>query len=78
MGVGVSLTEPDISEKEMCVKGVYMSAKQTVRHPCKCSRVDPEHTIEDGGDGWTRYVCSSCGKVKFVWSGDAVKDSEGK
>jgi predicted SprT family Zn-dependent metalloprotease len=55
-----------------------MMAKQKVRYPCKCNRADPEHTMEDEGDGWTRYVCSSCGKVKFVWSGGAVKDPEGK
>ena len=55
-----------------------MMVKQKVRYSCKCSRTDPEHTIEDGGDGWTRYVCSSCGKVKFVWIGRVVKDSEGK
>jgi len=26
-----------------------MSAKRTVRHPYKYSRVDPEHTVEDSG-----------------------------
>ncbi len=51
-----------------------MMAKQTVLHPCKCNRDNPEHTVEDGEDGWTRYVCSSCGKVKFSWSSRAVKD----
>ena len=55
-----------------------MMAKQKVRYSCKCNRTDPEHTIEDAGDGWTRYVCSSCGKVKFAWSSGAAKDSEGK
>ncbi len=55
-----------------------MSAKQTVRHPCKCSRVDPGHTVEGSGDGWTRYVCSSYGKVKFAWSCGAAKDSNEK
>jgi len=55
-----------------------MSSKRTVRYPCKCSSVDPEHTVEDCGDGWMRYVCSSCGKVKFSRGGGAVKDSNGK
>jgi hypothetical protein len=55
-----------------------MSAKKKVRHPCKCSKVDPEHTTEDQEDGWTRYICSSCGKVKFAWSGGAAKAPEGK
>jgi len=55
-----------------------MMAKKKVRYPCKCSRTDPEHTMEDQEDGWTRYVCSSCGKVKFVWRGGAAKDPEGK
>jgi predicted SprT family Zn-dependent metalloprotease len=55
-----------------------MMVKQKVRYPCKCNRADPEHTKEDQEDGWTRYVCSSCGKVKFAWSGGAVKDPEGK
>ncbi len=55
-----------------------MSAKRTVRYPCKCGRTDPEHTKEDGGDGWTRYVCSSCGKVKFAFRDGADKGSEEK
>jgi len=54
-------------------------AKQKVRYPCKCNKTDPEHTKEDSGDGWTRYVCSSCGKVKFLWtSSAAAKASKGK
>jgi predicted SprT family Zn-dependent metalloprotease len=52
--------------------------KKKIRYSCKCNRTDPEHTIEDAGDGWTRYVCSSCGKVKFMWSSGAAKDSKGK
>ena len=55
-----------------------MMAKQKIRYPCKCNRADPEHTKEDSGDGWTRYVCSSCGKVKFAWRSGAAKDSEEK
>jgi hypothetical protein len=55
-----------------------MSAKQTVRYQCKCSRVDPEHTVEESADGWTRYVFSSYGRVKFAWSGGAVKDPNEK
>lgn len=62
----------------MCEKGAHMSAKQTVRYPCKCSRVDPEHTVEDSGDGWMRYVCSSYGKIKFAWRDGAVKDPNEK
>ena len=55
-----------------------MSAKRTGRYPCKSGRTDHEHTKEDGGDDWTRYVCSSCGKVKFAWRDSTVKDSEEK
>jgi len=55
-----------------------MMAKQKVRYPCKCSSDDPEHTMEDGGDGWKRYVCSSCGAVKFKWVSGKVKDSDEK
>jgi hypothetical protein len=55
-----------------------MMANQKVRHPCKCSSTDPEHTKEDSEDGWTRLVCSSCGGVKFVRGGRVVKDKEGK
>ena len=62
----------------MCEKEAYMSAKLTVRRPCKCSRVDPKHTTEDQEDGWTRYVCSSCGKVKYAWSEGAIKDPNEK
>jgi len=55
-----------------------MMAKQKVRYPCKCSKVDPQHTIEAQEDGWTRYVCSSCGKVKFAWRSGAAKHPEEK
>jgi hypothetical protein len=55
-----------------------MMAKQKVRYPCKCSSVDPEHTMEDGGDGWIRYVCSSCGQVKFSRGEGKVKTPNGK
>ncbi|MGD2200184.1 MAG: hypothetical protein PVJ38_00965 [Candidatus Bathyarchaeota archaeon] len=55
-----------------------MSAKRTVRYPCKCDTVDPEHTVEDSGDGWKRYVCSSCGGVKYAWDGDVAETPEGK
>jgi hypothetical protein len=59
----------------LCEKGAFMMALHKVRYPCKCSRVDPEHTVEDQRGGWKRYVCSSCGKVKFT---RVVKDEEGK
>jgi predicted SprT family Zn-dependent metalloprotease len=49
-------------------------AKLKVRYPCKCNKNDPEHTKEDSGEGWTRYVCSSCGKVKFAWRADGAKN----
>ncbi len=78
MDVRVNLTEPDTYEKETCEKGAHMMAKKKVRYPCKCSKVDPQHTIEAQEDGWTRYVCSSCGKVKFAWREGAVKGSEEK
>ena len=37
-------------------------------------KIDPKYTVEDSGEGWTRYVCSSCGKVKFAWRSGAAKD----
>ncbi len=55
-----------------------MMASQKVRYPCKGGSTDPEHTIEESGDGWTRYVCSSCGKVKFAFRERADKDTEEK
>jgi predicted SprT family Zn-dependent metalloprotease len=55
-----------------------MMDKKKIRYPCKCNRADPEHTVEENEDGWTRYVCSSCGKVKFVWRGGAVKNPKEK
>jgi hypothetical protein len=64
---------------EVSISIHYLRARSNnkIRYPCKCSNVDPEHTVEDSGDGWTRHVCSSCGKVNFVWSGGEVKDSDG-
>ena len=53
-----------------------MSDKK-VRYPCNCSNEDPEHTIERGEDGWTRYVCSNCGAVKFKLVGQSADDPEG-
>jgi len=47
--------------------------KQKVRYPCKCNKTDPRHTEEDSGEGWTRYVCSSCGKVKFAWRSQGIR-----
>ena len=58
----------------MWEKGVFTMAKLTVRYPCKCSKTDPRHTKEDSGDDWTKYVCSSCGKVKFAWRADGAKN----
>ena len=41
---------------------------EKVKHLCKCWSEDPilkRHTKEVFSDGWTRYVCSNCGKVNF-------------
>jgi len=41
---------------------------------CKCWSKKPtlkRHTKEVFSDGWTRWVCSNCGKVKFTWGEEA-------
>ena len=45
-------------------------SKKKARHLCKRSKHDPHkatpHTKEVFSDGWTRWVCSKCGQVKFT------------
>jgi len=44
-------------------------SKKKVKHLCKCWSKKPilkRHTKEVFSDGWTRWVCSNCGKIKFT------------
>lgn len=46
-----------------------ISKEKKVEHLCKCWSKKPAiklHTKEVFSDGWTRWVCSNCGKVKFT------------
>jgi len=55
----------EITEKE---EPKLISTEKKVNHLCKCWSKEPTikfHTKEVFSDGWTRLVCSQCGKVKF-------------
>ena len=44
-------------------------SKEKVEYLCKCwskKSTIKLHTKEVFSDGWTRWVCSKCGKVKFT------------
>lgn len=46
---------------------------EKAKRPCKCTKLDHRdpnirntlHRKEVFSDGWTRWVCSKCGQVKF-------------
>ena len=47
-------------------------SKKMARYLCKCRKISKKdtpktttHTKEVFSDGWTRWVCSRCGQVKF-------------
>jgi len=51
---------------------------EKAKHLCKCWSKKPTlklHTKEVFSDGWTRWVCSNCGKVKFT-RGMALKEEK--
>jgi len=55
----------EITEKE---KPILLSIEK-VEILCKCWSKEPTlklQTKEVFSDGWTRFVCSNCGKVKFT------------
>ena len=55
----------EITEKE---KPTLLSTEK-VKRLCKCWSKEPTlklQTKEVFSDGWTRWVCSNCGKVKFT------------
>ena len=42
---------------------------EKVNHLCKCNSKKPTlklHTKEVFSDGWTKWTCSNCGKIKFT------------
>jgi len=44
-------------------------SKEKVQRLCKCWSENPtlkRHTKEVFSDGWTKFVCSQCGQVKFT------------
>jgi len=61
--------EEDEEAEEMTEKEEpTLLSKEKVNHLCKCWSKKPSlkfHTKEVFSDGWTRLVCSQCGKVKF-------------
>lgn len=55
-----------MTEKE---EPTLISTERKVKSLCKCWSKKPIiklHTKEVFSDGWTRWVCSNCGKVKFT------------
>jgi len=56
-----------------------ISTERNVERLCKCWSEEPtlkRHRKEVFSDGWTRYVCARCGKVKFTWRKEAKVHSE--
>lgn len=44
-------------------------SKEKIEYLCKCWSKKPTiklHTKEVFSDGWTRWICSKCGKVNFT------------
>ena len=61
-----------MTEKE---EPTLISTEKKVEHFCKCwskKLVIKLHTKEVFSDGWTRWVCSNCGKVKFIRGEEAA------
>ncbi len=55
-----------MTEKE---KPTLISTERKVKRLCKCwskELILKLHTKEVFSDGWTRWVCSQCGKVNFT------------
>jgi len=55
----------EMTEKE---EPILLSTEK-IKHLCKCWSGKPTlklHTTEVSSDGWTRWTCSNCGKVKFT------------
>jgi len=51
---------------------------EKVKRLCKCWSKEQTiklHTKEVFSDGWTRWVCSQCGKVKFTMGKEAENNS---
>ena len=55
---------------------------EKINHLCKCWSKKPTlptlktHTKEGYSDGWTKWVCSECGQVKFT-IGMTFEEAEG-
>lgn len=50
-------------------KEPILISTEKVKHLCKCWSGKPTlklHTKKVFSDGWTRWVCSNCGKVGFT------------
>ena len=63
-----------MTEKE---EPTLISTEKKVKHLCKCWSKKPiikVHTKEVFSDGWTRWVCSNCGKVKFTLGEVALQE----
>ena len=56
----------EMTEKE---ESTLISTERKVKRLCKCWSTEPTlklQTKEVFSDGWTRWVCSNFGKVKFT------------
>ena len=67
-----------LTEKE---KPTLISIEKKAELLCKCwTKKRPPtlklHMKQVFSDGWTRWVCSTCGKVKFNWRKEAKVHSE--
>jgi len=52
---------------------------EKVKHLCKCWSEEPtrkRHTKEVYSDGWTKLVCSNCGKVNFKRGQEVEADAQ--
>jgi len=63
----------EMTEKE---EPKLLSTERIVKRLCKSSAHKPPgaitaHKKEVFSDGWTRWVCSQCGQVKFVLGEEA-------
>jgi hypothetical protein len=66
--------EEEGSETEKMSVGVEKVQRMCASNAHKSEGVMTKHTKEDLGDGWTKYVCSSCGQVKFAVGEEVERD----
>ncbi len=58
---------PEHSEEVTEKEEPTLISKEKAKHPCKCSEHRAVlHKKEVFSDGWTKWICSKCGQVKFT------------